>query len=424
MDALQQLQERRVQRARDFRAIVDRTGGAHGEDRAYTDEEDADLDRIRAEIEGIDARIARAEQAAGDERTIAAIETPQRTRGLMPGAGPGSESPDEDRDGYDAAFGRYLRGGMAQVLDEDRRQLIARRTELPAEEARAIGGASGATGGFLVAGQMANTIITARETFGGMRVVSNVISTDTGSDLEFPVDNESGVEGEILAENAAAAEGDPTFDQRIIRALIFSSKIVRAPFSLLQDSAFDLEGYLARALVRRIERRLNRALTTGSGAGEPQGVGTKAAVGRAGAAGQTTTVVFDDLQDLIDSIDPAYLADARFMFRSATRGVIAKLKDGDGRPIWQPSLQVGNPDVLMGYPITINQDVPAMAASAKSILFGWFGGYTLRDVSGISLLRFDEKYGDRLQVGFLAWSRHDGALLDLSAVKQYQNSAA
>ena len=91
---------------------------------------------------------------------------------------------------------------------------------------------------------------------------------------------------------------------------------------------------------------------------------------------------------------------------------VRKLVDGQSRPLWEPSLQIDKPDTLLGYPVVINQDVASMAASAKSILFGDFSKYIIRDVAGISVVRLQERYADYRQVGFYAFLRTGGRLLD------------
>jgi HK97 family phage major capsid protein len=207
---------------------------------------------------------------------------------------------------------------------------------------------------------------------------------------------------------------------------MYTSKLVRVSLQLLQDSAFDMESWLARKLGERIGRAQNAHFTTGTGTAQPEGVQTNATIGKTGTTGQTTSVTYDDLIDLIHSVDPAYRSSgrARFMLNDATLGAARKLKDSQNRPLWEPSVQVGVPDSLLGYGYTINQDMPVMAADAKSILFGdFFAGYLIRDVRDVQLLRLAERYADYLQVGFLAFSRADGAPQDAAAIRAYRNSA-
>ena len=114
------------------------------------------------------------------------------------------------------------------------------------------------------------------------------------------------------------------------------------------------------------------------------------------------------------------------MFHDQTLKVIKKLKDADGRPLWVPGLSSGEPDAILRYPYVINQHMPTMAVNAKSILFGDFGKYVIRDVMDVMLFRMtDSKFTEKGQVGFLAWSRHDGDLIAASGkcIRHYANSA-
>jgi HK97 family phage major capsid protein len=128
---------------------------------------------------------------------------------------------------------------------------------------------------------------------------------------------------------------------------------------------------------------------------------------------------------VIHAVDPAYRATGvGWMMSDAAMKAVRRLKDADGRPLWEPSLQAGVAETLLGYPITINQHVPAPAASAKSILFGNFrAAYVIRIVNDFGLLRLNERYADALQVGFLGYARADGTLQNASAVRAYQHSA-
>jgi HK97 family phage major capsid protein len=117
------------------------------------------------------------------------------------------------------------------------------------------------------------------------------------------------------------------------------------------------------------------------------------------------------------------------MFHDDTLKVLRKIKDSNGRPIFVPGYEQGNPggapDRLMNRAITINQNMAPMAANAKSILYGDFSKYMVRDVMDVTIFRMtDSKYTEKGQVGFLAFCRSGGNLLDVGgAVKSYTNSA-
>jgi HK97 family phage major capsid protein len=112
-------------------------------------------------------------------------------------------------------------------------------------------------------------------------------------------------------------------------------------------------------------------------------------------------------------VDPAYRsATAGYMFNDSTAKIIRKLKDGNGQYLWQPGLIAGQPDSLAGYRVVINQSMAALATTAKGVLFGDLSKYLIRDCMEITLLRLDERFADSHQVGFLAFSRHEGRLLN------------
>ena len=129
--------------------------------------------------------------------------------------------------------------------------------------------------------------------------------------------------------------------------------------------------------------------------------------------------------DLTYTVDPAYRAGASFMACDDTTRQARRFKDSLGRPLWQPSLEEGVPDKFAGYPIITNQQMPVMAANAKSILFGDFSNYVIRDTLGLQIMVLRERYADELQVAWSAWMRSDGNWLcpSAGALKYFQNSA-
>jgi HK97 family phage major capsid protein len=320
---------------------------------------------------------------------------------------------------FERAFDSYLRKGMSQ-LSHEQRGILERY------EARDLSIGTNTAGGYTVPPGFLQKITDAMKAYGGMLDVCNVIDTDSGQPLVWPTADDTGNVGVILAENTAATAQDVTFGQKTLSAYMYSSKIVKVSYQLLQDSAFDLNAWLPGKFAARIGRAINAHFTNGTGGGtQPTGLVPNLTVGKTGATGQTLTVNGDDLIDLIHSIDPAYrTGNSRFMLNDASVKVVRKLKDTTGQYLWQPGLSQGAPDSILGYPVTINQDMPVMAANAKSIAFGDFNAaYVIRRVQGVQVKRFDERFADALQVGFLSFARYDGAPDDLNAAKLYQNSA-
>lgn len=418
-----EMRQERAALVREARAILDK---AEAENRELTAEESQRYDRIMEDVDKRLKEIEREERLQGVESGLAAPVDPERRAALEP-ENRGDIRPIATKE-YREAYMSFLRYGDGGLNPEQRQLLAANRDPLLIEQ-RALSAVTGSAGGYTVPQGFYARMIEAAQPWGGMREAGcTVITTDSGNSLPIPTNNDTSNIGEIVAENAPAAGQDVVFGQKILKAYKYSSKTVLVPIELLQDTFFDIEGWLANILGIRIGRITNQHFTTGSGTDQPQGVITGATEGKAGSTGQTTSVTYDDLVDLEHSVNRAYRRSPNcgWMFADSTLKALKKLKDGQQRPLWQPGLDVREPDTIMGYRYTVNDDVPAMAANAKSILFGDFSNYFIRDVMAVTLYRIGEKYIESGQIGFLCFSRHDGGLVDagLAPIKYYKNSAS
>lgn len=249
--------------------------------------------------------------------------------------------------------------------------------------------------------------------FAGIRQVADVMRTASGNDMPWPTSDDTGNEGALIAENTQVSEQDITTGAVVFSAYKYTSKLIRVPVELLQDSAFDLANTLGSMLGERIGRITAGHFTTGDGSSKPNGILTAATLGKTAAS--QTAVTADEILDLVHSVDPSYREGpgVGFMFHDNILLVIRKLKDGDGNYLWQPGFQSGVPERLVNFPITINQKMPStMTATTKIMLFGMLSKYKIRDVAEFRLRRLVERYADYDQEGFVAFSRHDGDLLD------------
>ncbi|MBC3989338.1 phage major capsid protein [Streptomyces sp. AC563] len=415
MPTLQTLLDQRAgawDKAQEFQNRAATEEKMSAEDRAAWDAALADVERLSVDIEREErhARLAAVDYSQVIDATKEADD--ERHGG-------------EDRaSAYADAWRTWMRDGASELSSEERTAL--RTGWVDGKELRAQGVATGAAGGYLVPPAFRAKMVEAQKFFSSMRDVAEVITTETGATLPWPTNDDTANVGAILAENTQVTEQDVTLGQADIGAYTYTSKLVRVSLQLLNDNAFDMEDWLARKLGERIGRAQNAHFTTGTGTNQPEGVQTNAVVGKTGATGQTTAVTYDDLIDLIHSVDPAYRLGGRaaWMLHDTTLAAARKLKDGQNRPLWEPSVQVGVPDTLLGYKYSVNQDMPTMAANAKAILFGdFYAGYLIRDVQDVQLLRLAERYADYLQVGFLSFARTDGTPQDTAAYKAYRNAA-
>jgi HK97 family phage major capsid protein len=368
-------------------------------DREMAAEEVAKYEAMEAELRSIEKA---AELETRHNERLGSFEAPVRI--LTP------QTELETRDEYAESWTAWARTGIPGDL-ETRAQSVGTTT----------------AGGFLAPVGFREDLVRTLKEFGSVRSVATVITTEGGTDLLYPAVNDTANKGAILAENTQATEQDVAFTQKTIKSWMYSSKVVRVARQLMQDSAFDIEEFLTSILGERIGRSQNEHFTIGVGTTEPVGIQPTATIGKTGAAGQVTTVLYADLVDLVHSVDVAYRrgTGVGFMTSDTMVGTIRKLLDSQNRPLWEPSIQVGEPDRILGYPVYVNVDMPVPAASVKSILFGDFRrGYIIRDVLGIETLRFDERWGDFLQVGFIGIARSDGQIRDAGAYKAYAHPAA
>lgn len=328
-------------------------------------------------------------------------------------------------DEYRAAFAEYIRGGT-DALTVEQRQLM-QRNFVAGAELRAQGVGTGAAGGYTVPQGFWAKVTETMAYYGGtLAAGAEVINTDSGNPLPWPTNDDTANEGVELAENTQIGGQDITFGQKQLGAITYTSKLMLASLQFLQDTGIDGEAFIARKAGERLGRIYNRRATTGTGGGsQPQGVITGATTGKTTAS--ATAFTYDEIVDLIHSVDVAYRqgpGGAKFMFHDLVLAKLRKIRDdsggaGLGRPIWEPSVQVGAPDSLLGYGTVVNNAMAsAVTTGQKTMAFGNFGAaYVWRNVNGGQLMRLTERYADYLQVGFFAFGRADGLVQDASAVK-------
>ncbi|CAE6692881.1 phage major capsid protein [Paraburkholderia nemoris] len=408
--SIQALRERRVSMSKELRNLVDNHTGA-----AWGAEQQSRYDELVRDIEATDSEIARNQRVLDEaQHEFGRAQNRASNEGLSTDEAHANVAMET------SIFNSWLRGGR-DALNEQQRQYVAQR----AASVRNDMSSDVNSGGYLVPTDFASNLIEALKAFGGMRSVATVIGTNNGVQIQWPTVDATAQEGEILGENTEAGSQDFQFGMKEINAYKFSSKAVAVPIELLQDSRIDLEGYIRTALATRIARITERKYAVGTGAGEPQGAVTAAPVGYTAAS--ATDIAYEDLIELEHAIDPAYRSSpkVRWQFHDQTLKGLKRLKDGYGRPLWLPGVAVKEPDTLLGYGYTINQYIPVAAANAKSVLFGDFSNYLIRDVMQVMLFRMtDSNFTLKGQIGFLAMYRGDGGSIDVGGAWKALKQAA
>lgn len=390
-------------------------------DKEWTSDLESQYQRHMSEMDGIDSRIKNVQRLADLSAEKAFEEI-------------GAKVVDVEAMTPREAFNQWSRRGLDGMTAQ---QAVAFRNTMSTTTTT--------EGGYTVPSMISSQLIDSMKAYGAMRAVSTVINTSDGRPLSFPTSDGTAEVGEWIAQNVTATGADPSFGTVSLNVFKASSKIVAAPIELLQDSAVNIEELIVKRFAERLGRITNTGYTVGTGTSQPDGIVAKASSGKVGTTGQTLTIIYDDLVDLVHSVDPAYRSSScGFMCSDSMLKVLRKLKDGQNRPIWTPNDLAGirsnvNPDghggyssqgvavpfdTLLGYPVWVNNDMAAPGANAKSLIFGDFSKYYIRDAMDVQMFRFsDSAYTKLGQVGFLAWMRTGGNLLDTGAVKFYAHSA-
>lgn len=277
-------------------------------------------------------------------------------------------------------------------------------------------------GGYLVPDEYERTLVEALEEENVFRQLAKVIRTSSG-DRKIPVVATKGT-ASWIDEEGTYLESDDAFGQVSIGAYKVGT-MIKVSEELLNDSVFDLEAYISREFARRIGAKEEEAFFTGDGSGKPLGVLAATGGAETGVtAASATAITADELIDLFYSLKAPYRRNAVWVLNDSTIKAIRKLKDNQGQYLWQPSLTVGAPDLLLGKPVRTSAYMPAIAADAKTVAFGDFSYYWIADRQGRSFKRLNELYAATGQVGFLASQRVDGKLILPEAIKVLAQKSA
>lgn len=317
---------------------------------------------------------------------------------------------------YKGGFGQFLRAGDRGFGDAERK-------------AMQVG--SDPDGGYLVPADMTGRIVTRVFETSPMRLICNVqpISTDA---LEGLADTNEFSSGGWVSETGTRSETN-TAQIRAWRIPVWELYVEpRATQQLLDDAAVDIEAWIARKIADKLTRVQNDSFINGNGVSKPRGIAqyTTAATAdatrewgqlehvKSGANGDfASSNPADKLFDLIGAFKDHYLQNARWV---TTREVITKVRKfkeaTTNAYIWQPGLQQGQPQQLLGYPVTIAQDMPALTTDSLSMAFGDFmEGYQIVDRIGLRTLR--DPYTAKPYVKFYTTARVGGGVIDFEAIK-------
>ena len=360
---------------------------------------------LTEKVERIDASIAEL-QAAADEhaRLIAAAKLGGAGVGDLPGSDPA----------YVDGFKAFMRKGDESVVSA------------------ALTKGTDADGGFTAPVEWDRTVVEKLKLQSPIRENARVVAISGTGFRKLTSDRNvgSGWVGETAARPETAT---PTFGAiNFTTGELYANPAISQ--QLLDDSAIDLEQWLADEVQTEFARQENIAFLSGNGVNKPNGIltyvtgGANAAAHPYGAIGVTssgnasTLGNGDAVIDLVGSLPSQFAAGAKFYMSRLTTTGVRKLKDGQGNYLWQPSYALGQPQTLGGYPIVEVPDMPAVAANAIVALFGDMDAtYLVVDRVGIRVLR--DPYSNKPFVMFYTTKRVGGGVHNPEAMKALRIAA-
>jgi HK97 family phage major capsid protein len=306
------------------------------------------------------------------------------------------------------AFVEYLTVGKQDMSQENRAILgEEQRTYAPLQTVNPAAG-------YFIPQGFSFEVDEAMKQTGGMLEACRVYPTATGNPLLWPNDDDTANVATIIAEATTVVAGpNPTVGHVTLGAYKYGT-MVQASTEQLQDSAFDIGAWLEARFAIRFARGLNADFTNGNGTSAPQGLAIAASPGTTTAG--PSSLIYDDLVDLIYSVDPAYrnTGDCVLMFNDDVVRAIRLIKDEYGHPIFQTDPTSNLPDRILGYEFTVNQDLGKVAPGNTVGLFGDFSKYVIRKVNGLFIQVLNERYAEQGLVGYLGFARYDGKLVTSS----------
>jgi HK97 family phage major capsid protein len=386
-------------------------------------------------------------------------------------------NPYTDSHGRDRAVG-YSQFRTSDIMwdQEERATLDSNALSTAPNSAGVSAGSTGYDAGYMIPQGFWHNLQIALKAYGGLLPYIQMLQTDNGQPMPWPTVDPTSIMGRYITEQNQLGFGgdsngtDYQFGQGMLNAWTIVSGVILASVQLINDSAFDVDGFVNDRIGESIGRKVAGELHTGTGSSAILGIetalnarghqaspgmgglylsgsATNWAATHGGAAWslyQTTTgtgdtsalklanalIGFDDILGMIMTVDPAYRKSGRctFVANDLTLAMLRTITDAMGRPIWSPNVVPDQPDSLYGYPVIIDQNTSSVSTTASTnggLLFGDFKVAMVgRQVNGATMLRLTERYADYLQVGYLGYVRMDARSNDLRAAALYSTNQA
>lgn len=361
------------------------------------------------------ARQSELEKAIEARSVIAGMESEERAGGIIGGAASEPEDTRTKEERYHDAFTQWVKRGT-QEMDKRNLDYLKRGTSTITTETTGI-----IYGGYAVPEELDRMWTQTLKQYGGMIQACGTFRTSTGGTWNHTYTDDTSTAALLTAEASATTIQDFSFSRIQLGSYTYRSQVLLS-LEEIQDEQVGVVNNLNNMLAIRMGRALNTAFTTGDGSSKPTGILAASGGAPTGkTAASATAITSTEILDLIHSVDPAYRQGpgVALMMSDSTLAAIKKLQLGsaDSSPLWVPSMRDGEPGTIWGYRYVINQDFPTIATGVKSIAFGDWNYYKIREVRQPTFVRLNELYMANLSQGFLAFGRYDAKLVPVGAIK-------
>ena len=380
----------------------------------------AKIDDLQAQKDEIEKKLNRpsggvAEEVSADERkALVVFNTEIKAAASAKGQQQPADVTLEQYRAYKGAFNSFMRKGDKP---------------LSMDEVKVLQVGVDSDGGYLVPPDTSGRIITKLYDLSPIRQIADVqvISSDKLEGIEDLDEAAAGWVGETGDRNET---NTPTVGKYAIVAEEMYAQ-PKATQKLLDDAAVDIEGWLAGKVSDKFARTEGAAFVNGNGVVKPRGFTAYSTAATADASRAWGTLEHvstgvnsdfaasspaDILYDIEGAFKPGYLAGANWVTRRSVITKVRKFKGSDNNYLWQPGLQAGKPASLIGYPVVLAEDMPALGAASLSMALGNFKlGYQIVDRLGVRVLR--DPYTAKPYVKFYTTKRTGGGVVQFEAIK-------
>lgn len=316
-----------------------------------------------------------------------------------------------------SAFGSFVKsGGMGEL------NALGPQAAMTTE--------SGPDGGFLVPDEIAGEIIALQRPTVAMRSLARVVPI-ASSGFRQPFSKHGSASGWV-----GESEARPTTTPPILGFIDVQAHEVYAnpsiSQSLLDDAAINVADFVLGEIAGEFNAQEGDAFLNGSGIKKPRGLLTYPIEVTGDATRQFGHFQYvpsgdadslkddpdglDALRKLVYTVRAGYRANAWWLMNSTTAGILANLKDGQGRYQWSQAVAPGLPPTLFGYPVAFDEGMPDIGANAYPVAFGDFKrGYLIADRLPVRTLR--DALTNKPFVQFYTTKRVGGGALDSLAIK-------